>query len=118
VNCSSSGKVTQLQLPGLVLFGSIPSQLALLTNLTTLILSDNLLYGTIPSSFPSGLQVLDLARNKLIGAIFPVLATARLTTLNLAGNTFQSPLPAYSGWANTTDYITRCRTLILWIKQR
>jgi Leucine-rich repeat (LRR) protein len=93
--------VTGIELYSDGLQGSLPSQLMLLRNLESLVISGNSLsLSTIPSEIGliSSMTYLDLSDNKIIGEIpseFGVLGS--LTTLMLASNELNGPIPSQLG---------------------
>lgn len=96
VTCSN-GNVTSVVLRMDQLTGQIPSDLALLTDLTMLDLSFNRLAATIPSSigeFLTALKHLDLSSNELAGAIPTSLGElSALTFLRLPNNSLTGTMP-------------------------
>jgi len=76
VDCNDSGHVVNITLRGMGLKGTIPGKLGRLEHLRRLILSDNQLYGLVPSDlrYPP-LEELDLTGNQLQGPLPPLLCT-------------------------------------------
>ncbi|CAM9663634.1 unnamed protein product [Scytosiphon promiscuus] len=128
VDVDEGGRVVGLQLPNNNLQGSIPKELAELSELRILRLSDNMLTGSIPSqlgflrklrrlhlgnnlltdSIPtdlaelSELEVLDLSYNALTGSIsaeFGFMST--LVELRLGRNNLSGPIPSQLGRLRT-----------------
>ena len=126
VGCSAGGAVTSLcvhlralrtlaraharrplrSLPSSLLSGALPPSLGNLTSLTTLVLHDNYLAGTLPAELArlqGSLQVLDLSGNHFSGALPAALAPllGSLSALSLANNHFDatSLAPALCGFA-------------------
>ncbi|GAB4853895.1 hypothetical protein Ancab_018103 [Ancistrocladus abbreviatus] len=100
---SSLGNLTDLStliLSDNKLTGAIPSTLGQLLNLVLLDLSGNSLTGSIPLSLASlqSLSVLDISSNLLSGPIPPGIGTlSNLRTLNFSGNRLMSFIPAPLG---------------------
>ena len=99
--------LTRLWLDGNDLHGSIPDQLGNLSSLTHLVLSGNRLTGAIPIQLGSlsGLELLWLAGNRLTGSIPAALGNlAALQDLDLSNNQFTGPVPRELGnLANLRD---------------
>ena len=92
--------VTELDLGGDSLTGTIPAALGDLSTLTTLRLEDNGLTGAVPAELGSlsTLEVLRLEDNSLTGAIPAELGDlSNLTTLRLEGNGLTGAIPAELG---------------------
>ncbi|KAK7357358.1 hypothetical protein VNO80_16643 [Phaseolus coccineus] len=88
--------VVNLLVSNNMLSGSIPKSLSRLTNLTTLDLSGNLLSGSIPPELGGvlKLQGLYLGQNQLSGTIPQSLGKlSNLVKLNLTGNKLSGPIP-------------------------
>ena len=95
-----NGRVTELDLSGNNLRGTLPAKLATLTELASLDLSGNQLSGMIPPELRGlrALESLDLSANRLSGAIPPELGDlSPLTSLDLSGNRLNGPIPAELG---------------------
>ena len=91
-------RVTELNLYGSQLTGTIPSELGNLTKLRALLLSNNRLSGPVPDSLGrlSNLEALDLWGNELTGAIPANLGRlARLRSLSLGENELTGPIPVW-----------------------
>eukprot|EP00586_Coscinodiscus_wailesii_P011186 CAMPEP_0172498048 /NCGR_PEP_ID=MMETSP1066-20121228/108768_1 /TAXON_ID=671091 /ORGANISM="Coscinodiscus wailesii, Strain CCMP2513" /LENGTH=571 /DNA_ID=CAMNT_0013271157 /DNA_START=164 /DNA_END=1879 /DNA_ORIENTATION=+ len=74
VTCDGHGNVVALELSGMNLQGKIPEEIGFLDYLTTLDLSDNRLFGVIPSDLRwAPLTKLDVSGNKLAGVVAPML---------------------------------------------
>ncbi len=96
------GRVVWLELPENNLRGTVPVQLATLTELNYLDLSDNQLSGAIPPELgdlsPLGLVFLDLSANQLTGAIPAELGDlSSLNVLHLNDNRLTGEIPAELG---------------------
>jgi Leucine-rich repeat (LRR) protein len=100
--------VVELILAGNQLSGSVPSDLARLTNLTTLDLSCNSLAGEIPSRLGDAhrLQGLNLAYNNFTGSIPAELGNiASLVKLNLTGNRLSGSIPESLGNLSSLSHL-------------
>ena len=94
VTADGSGRVTDLDLPGNNLRGTLPAALGSLTSLTTLDLSENQLRGQIPDVRAlTNLTTLNLGGNQVTGAIPDLSALTSLTTLNLGDNQLSGTIP-------------------------
>ena len=96
------GRVVWLELPGNNLRGTVPAQLATLTELRYLDLRDNQLRGAIPPELgdlnSQGLVFLDLSANQLTGTIPAELGDLRsLNVLHLNDNRLTGAIPAELG---------------------
>ena len=101
----SAGHISGLNLSNVHLKGSIPPQLASLTQLQTLDLSSNQLTGAIPPELGSlaNLETLDLGSNPLISTLPPQLGSlSKLKSLTVNNtNYLYSNIPPE--WANLTS---------------
>ena len=102
VRVDASGRVVWLELPGNNLRGTVPAQLATLTELRYLDLSGNQLRGAIPPELgdlsPLGLVSLDLSANQLNGTIPAELGDlSSLNVLHLNDNQLTGEIPAELG---------------------
>ena len=100
VTTDANGRVTELDLSGNNLRGTVPAQLATLTELTSLDLSGNQLRGAISPELRglSHLTTLDLSANRFSGAIPPELGDlSPLTSLDLSGNQLSGAIPLELG---------------------
>jgi len=105
ITCSSSDDgairaITQIDLYGIGLTGSIPAELGNLTNLTRLDLGNNNLSGSIPAELGNltTLSFLDLQKNSLSGSIPAELGNlTRLTRLHLNDNSLSGSIPTEMG---------------------
>ncbi|MDE2794381.1 MAG: hypothetical protein OXL34_06135 [Gemmatimonadota bacterium] len=100
VEVDSLDRVVGLDLSYNALNGSIPAELANLTELEFLLLRDNRVSGAIPPQFGDldALVTLDLANNRLSGAIPPELGDlTSLGYLNLFRNRLRGPIPESLG---------------------
>lgn len=97
VTCDVGGRVTALNLDEQNVWGQIPDDLGLLTDLTYLDLESNRLTGTIPSSLGlmTALVELGLDRNVLQGIIpFSMGDLTALESLQLWGNKLSGTIPS------------------------
>ncbi|KAG9443894.1 hypothetical protein H6P81_015234 [Aristolochia fimbriata] len=94
VTCSGDrDRVTEIKLSGLGLSGSMGYQLASLTSLKILDLSNNNLRDQIPYQLPPNLQQLNLAGNAFSGNLpYSLAQTTTLKVLNVARNQLQGQL--------------------------
>ena len=100
VTVNENGRVTELELWSNNLVGTIPAELANLTQLQVLYLQDNELNGEIPAQLGNltQLQELDLAENQLTGSIPSALGNlSSLTVLDLDTNQLSGSLPSELG---------------------
>ena len=100
VSADETGRADSLGLGTNNLGGSIPPELANLTNLTVLDLGFNSLGGSIPPETGNlaGLEVLDLRGNNLTGSIPPELGDlANLAVLDLGFNGLEGSIPPETG---------------------
>ena len=96
----SGSRVTQLELSGRSLSGSIPAELGDLENLTVLSIGDNSLSGSIPAELGdlSNLTRLTLSINSLTGSIPKELGNlSNLTSLALRENSLTGSIPVELG---------------------
>ncbi|KAI5569799.1 hypothetical protein BDE02_12G101400 [Populus trichocarpa] len=109
ISCDKSGSVTNLSLPGSSLSGTIHSlRFSYFPNLVKLDLSENSLYGTIPSHISnlSKLTILDLSYNKITGNIPSEISSLKsLTKFSLLSNSMNGPIPASIGNLSNLEYI-------------
>jgi len=92
-----SGDVIQISVRGFGLHGTLPNAIGLLTTLTSLDISDNVLGGQLPSSLGglSALKKLDASENAFTGTVPSALGDLRgLVSLNLGENRFTGSVPA------------------------
>ncbi|EOD23090.1 hypothetical protein EMIHUDRAFT_195665 [Emiliania huxleyi CCMP1516] len=93
--CDGTFEGPKLDLSGLSLTGTLPASLANLS-LTDLVLSSNLLSGTVPR-LPAQLQTLDLNNNRMSGTIPPRLnLLAQLRRLDLYNNRLSGTIPSFT----------------------
>ncbi|CAN6565245.1 unnamed protein product [Malus baccata var. baccata] len=93
-NLNKTG-VTAIHLPGIGLFGSIPSNsIGKLRALRVLSLHSNFLYGSLPSDIPSipSLEFLYLHQNNFSGKL-PASLSPNLIVLDLSFNSFSGNIP-------------------------
>ncbi|KAK1280799.1 putative LRR receptor-like serine/threonine-protein kinase [Acorus gramineus] len=112
-NNQSTCHVTELKVSGLNVRGAIPQELATLTNLKTLILTQNFLNGSLPDFLGNltSLGFLNLAVNAFTGPIPTQLGQLRkLFLLAIGINYFTGPLPAQLGQLTNLKelYIDSC----------
>ncbi|GAB2268814.1 Protein STRUBBELIG-REPTOR FAMILY 6 [Dionaea muscipula] len=92
VTCSGS-KVTEIKIPGLGLTGSMGYQMASLTSVNQLDVSNNNLGGSIPYGLPKNVQKLNLAANNLNGGLpYDFSYMNSLNYLNVSHNHLQEQL--------------------------
>ena len=95
-----NGRVTELDLSGNNLRGTLPAELATLTELASLDLGGNQLSGMIPPELRglTALESLDLSANRLSNAIPLELGDlGSLRALDLSGNRLNGPIPPELG---------------------
>ena len=100
VRTDASGRVDRLDLSENNLTGSIPPELANLTELTSLDLADNELSGSFPAELGqlASLTEFNLAVNDLTGEMPPEIGNlTSLTSLNLTSNGLSGPIPSTLG---------------------
>ena len=100
VRTRETGRVTDINLAGKSLTGTVPAQLADLTGLRYLVLSNNELTGEVPPELAtlSALESLLLSDNQLTGAIPPELGSMTgLRTVWLHRNDLSGTIPDLSG---------------------
>ncbi len=103
VTCDGSGEVARIVLESNGLHGFIPAELADLTNLTDLDLSDNQLTGNIPPELGNLTQLrrFNLYANQLGGSIPPQLGNLNnLAYLDLGANQLRGGIPSEIGNLN------------------
>ncbi|KAJ1413622.1 Tyrosine-protein kinase, active site [Sesbania bispinosa] len=96
-NMTAFPNLIRLELSGLGLKGSIPTEISSLTKLRYLDLSSNCLQGELPSSLSilTQLETFKISNNFLTGVIPPTLGQLHhLTQLSLDSNQVQGPIPA------------------------
>ncbi|WP_041257381.1 FG-GAP-like repeat-containing protein [Fibrella aestuarina] len=112
VGCDGNGRVTSLVLGNNQLSGSLPASLSTLTSLTTLALDNNQLTGSLPDGLRAltGLTSLSLGGNQFSGTI-PVSLTAlsNLESLNLERNQLTGSMPANLGTLRKLSYLNLSR---------
>jgi hypothetical protein len=100
-------KILRLSFNGLK--GAIPSEYGLLTNLKILSLYLNILDGRIPSELGrlTALEDIDLTRNSLTGPIPSEVLTGwnKVKMLRISGNNFSGAIPSEVGDLKNADYI-------------
>ena len=97
LTCSSDNVVTDIQLGGFGLTGTLPPQIGLLSSITHIELNDNLLHGTVPAQLNqlSNLVYYDISRNSLQGTFPSDLSSLQsLQFLALSGNSFTGSIPS------------------------
>ena len=108
VTTDRNGRVVELDLSENELNGTIPSELANLSNLETLNLSENQLRGTIPPELGnlSNLEVLHLFENRLSGTIPSELGNlSNLGALGLFNNNLRGTIPSDLAKLNNLRYL-------------
>lgn len=109
VLCNNKEQVVEVNLNGVQLAASPPSNLQKLKSLKRLILSSANLTGSIPVEFGdySELEVLDLSDNSLSGEIpVAILKLRKLKTLSLNTNSFEGEIPNEIGNLSRLEYLT------------
>jgi len=89
--------VTQIQLSGSSIVGTLPSSLSHLTALTSLVLNYNSFSGTLPTALGglTNLATLGLGRNSLVGSIPSQLGSlSSLNVLLLSSNSLTGTVPS------------------------
>lgn len=111
VTCNSQNHVVALDFKSasFVLTGNVPSELGLLSHLTSLDFSGKRLSGALPKQLPaalSALKHLDLKSNRFNVMDQDWEAWSNLESVNLAGNRFQGELPKQSlaAWSNIRSF--------------
>ncbi|KAL2337488.1 hypothetical protein Fmac_011934 [Flemingia macrophylla] len=100
LNVTAFPNLIRLELSGLRLKGSIPSEIGSLKKLVHLDLSSNCLHGELPSSLSSltQLETLNISNNFLTGVIPPILGQLKnMTLLSLDLNQFEGHIPLELG---------------------
>ena len=110
VTTDTSGRVTGVNLYTQNLSGTLPAELANLTNLRVLQLGGNQLRGNIPRSLGNlhQLETLSLRSNRLHGPIPDLSRLANLQHLSISGNQMSGNIPDW------LDKLTNLRVLSLW----
>lgn len=105
VACDGSGAFKYLVLRSIGLDGTIPSELALLTRLNTVVLSENSITGTIPEEFGrwTTLENFEISSNQVWGSIPSTLGNMEsLVVLDLANNYLTGQIPNELGSLGNT----------------
>jgi len=95
IGCDTEGEtVISIQLNETDFFGTLPTELALLSTISTIDIRKNLLQGTIPSeiSFMQNLQIVSLKQNRLEGTI-PRFLSKKLEKLDISYNQLSGEIP-------------------------
>ncbi|WVZ77548.1 hypothetical protein U9M48_025405 [Paspalum notatum var. saurae] len=101
VTCSGAG-VTEIELPGIGLNGSLGYELSNLFSLKTLDLSSNNLHGSIPYQLPPNLTYLNLGSNNFSGNLpYSISNMASIEYLNLSHNSLSQQLGDLFGSLNS-----------------
>ena len=111
ITCNSQCNITQLNLPGCNLAGTIPSQLGYMTMLTQLDLDINSLTGTIPTQLESmsSMQQLYFSDNNLTGTIPTQLAhMTMIQYLYLDSNNLIGIIPTQLGSLSSIQQLYLC----------
>ncbi|CUI14470.1 GP46-like surface antigen, putative, partial [Bodo saltans] len=92
------------------LTGTIPRSISNLTQLHTFVVSDNILYGTLPpelSNWNASLKMFDVSSNRITGTL-PALYSSwtMLTLFNVSYNLITGTLPrSYSSWSGLHSFL-------------
>ncbi|GJP64686.1 hypothetical protein CLOP_g21648 [Closterium sp. NIES-67] len=108
IRCDTRGMISQLDLTGLSLTGSIPNSITSLTALTWLQLSYNQFTGRIPARVGNlhFLRFLILGNNSLTGSIPESIASlTALSSLDLSKNRLTGPIPAGIGNLSSLSFL-------------
>jgi hypothetical protein len=88
------------------MFGSIPIDVALLSDLKMFALPSNLLQGqSVGAGHMLNLQILDLSSNSLSGELPALTNHSSLTTINFAGNDIEGTIPASYGTLKSLEVL-------------
>ncbi|KAL4338419.1 hypothetical protein AHAS_Ahas12G0208300 [Arachis hypogaea] len=112
-NFTAFPNLIRLELTGLELKGTIPSEISTLTKLMYLDLSSNYLEGPIPVEFENlfHLKALDLSNNNISGVIPSGIGQlSRLSTLDISNNSLKGPIPF--GILNHCSYVQLSNNLL------
>lgn len=93
VACDENQLIVMLELVGMQLAGTLPSNLQSLPHLGRLVLGHNAIGGSLPISLPPNLFHLNLQHNHLTGVI-PEYASDKLTKVVLSNNLFEGSIPS------------------------
>lgn len=99
--------LVHLNLASNLLMGEIPSELWTMTQLETLALFPNRFTGTFPAELVAltGLKRLELGRGSFMGFLPDMGALSHLETIYLLNeNAVMSPFPNMSGWTNLSEF--------------
>ncbi|XP_027079601.1 uncharacterized protein [Coffea arabica] len=110
INCSGGGTVTGIHLSDKSISGAIPDFICNLKNLASIVLANNLIFQTFPTSLYecSKLQYLDLSQNIFVGDLPPdINRLQKLQYLDISGNNFTGDIPPAIG------NLTELKTLFL-----
>ena len=109
ISCNDFSSISHVNLPGAGLKGTLHTfSFSFLQSLISLNLSNNLLYGTIPSQLGnlSKLIYLDLSTNNLSGSIPTSIGNlGNLSVLSLNNNTLSGPIPEEIGKLGFLSYL-------------
>ncbi|KAJ1413620.1 Tyrosine-protein kinase, active site [Sesbania bispinosa] len=114
-NMTAFPNLIRLELSGLGLKGSIPTEISSLTKLRYLDLSSNCLQGELPSSLSNltQLETLDISNNFLTGVIPPTLGQLKyLTKLSLDSNQIEGPIPSELWNSKSLEQLTLSNNLL------
>jgi Leucine-rich repeat (LRR) protein len=113
VTCNSGGtRVTSISLDANNLIGTLPANLAALTNLTVFTVSINKLTGPIPAlAGLTNLTSFDVGGNQLTGAIPTLAGLTNLSTFAVDENRLTGPIPALTGLTNLRAFIASVNQL-------
>ena len=98
--CNKLNQITKISLSSVSLTGSIPTEIAVLSNLQEMSFSHNFLLGNLPTEFGRmlKLQYFDISHNKLSGDIPTAIGEMKsLKYLDISFNSFKTGIPKSVG---------------------